>query len=182
MTQRPKFFAKSGWPFVEERALKAVKEPQGFSLIEVVIALSVVAVAVLSIVGLLSTALLNFGNAMQKSVSTQIHDQVIHDIQQMTWDTATTPPSIPSQPTMYFDAQANRLPDTNGAVYQVVIMLNQNGASGFIPVPGDGSIAFADTNNGVAEPSLATVTTSIYRYPGPTTTPLNWYTDYVARN
>lgn len=163
-----------------------MRRQAAFSLIEVVIALSVVALAVLTIVGMLSDALLNFGSAEQKTSFTQIHDQVLHDVQQLQWPSDATAEAFTPTSPVYFDAQADELPTSTstGVIYQAIVAAND---TVYVPSSGSessGTPEFQYANSGgTALPSMVTVTTSIYRYPGPTSgvTPLAWYTDYVAR-
>ncbi|HEY3901407.1 MAG TPA: hypothetical protein VGM54_22550 [Chthoniobacter sp.] len=80
----------------------------GFSLVEVVLAVGVVAFAFVAIMGLIPAGIHQFRQAIDNSVCTQIGQRVLQDCEQTDFNTLvdyahTYPPIVPGQPT-YFRA------------------------------------------------------------------------------
>lgn len=86
---------------------------QGFSLIEVTMALGIVAFAFTSLLGLLPLGLNIFRDAMETSVTSRIFQRIGGDLQQSDFDTL----SAASQQVRYFDEQGNELSSTKGSIY-----------------------------------------------------------------
>lgn len=82
----------------------------GFSLVEVTLAIGIVAFAFMALFGLLPTGLNVFRSAIDASTSSQIVDQVVQSAQQTDFDRLVNP-STPNTDT-YYDEQANLLTDT----------------------------------------------------------------------
>ena len=78
----------------------------GFSLVEVVLAVGVVAFAFVAIMGLIPAGIHQFRQAIDNSVCTQIGQRVLQDCEQADFNTLvdyahTYPPNIPGQPTYF---------------------------------------------------------------------------------
>ena len=69
------------------RKFIAQLRPSGFSLVEVVLAVGIIAFAFVAILGLLPAGLHQFRQAMDTSISAQIAQRVIEDAQQTDFDT-----------------------------------------------------------------------------------------------
>jgi len=89
---------------------------QGFSLVEVVLALGVVAFAFVAILGLIPAGMSSFRQAINISVCTQIGQKVIGDAFEADYDTLMTPlgqTADSSQPFLmnyrYFDEEGNEI-------------------------------------------------------------------------
>ncbi len=99
----------------------------GFSLVEVTLALGIVAFSLLTLVGLIPMGLTTFHKAINTSVSSQIVQQVVTDVQQTDFSQFTV-----QNPLRYFDDQGNQIgtvanPPSNGLagmVYQVNVIVN----------------------------------------------------------
>jgi uncharacterized protein (TIGR02598 family) len=77
---------------------------QGFSLIEVVIAVGVAAFVLVALLGLLPVGLTTFRSSMNSAVGTEIIQRVVGDVQAADFD------SISGQTFRYFDEQGSELP------------------------------------------------------------------------
>jgi uncharacterized protein (TIGR02598 family) len=106
----------------------------GFSLIEVAIAVSILAVALVALLGLMPAGLSNFRKAMDTTVTAQIAQRIIQDFEQAEFDEVIDLPNLPrdaksycppnftfrapkvNEPRLrYFDDQGNELvPPNNG--------------------------------------------------------------------
>ena len=95
---------------------------QAFSLIEVVLAIGIVAFAFVALIGLLPAGLANFRKAMNTSVGSEIGQRVFGDLQQSDFDSllSETVPSLSSK------ESANQAPQTPTASPGV-------GSVGFLP-------------------------------------------------
>lgn len=69
----------------------------GFSLVEVVLAVGVVAFAFVGVLGLLPAGMTQFRGAIDDTVSTEIAHRVIADARQMDFDALIDKPSIPDE-------------------------------------------------------------------------------------
>lgn len=90
-----------------------VRRRNGFSLVEVAMALGIVAFAFTALLGMLPLGLSMFRDAMETSVTTRIFERVGGDLQQSDFDTL----SAGGFPVRYFDDQGNELPGPAGALY-----------------------------------------------------------------
>lgn len=86
----------------------------GFSLIETVLAVGVVAFALVALLALLPAGLANFRTAIDTSVASQIFQQVVTDVEQADLDTLlaraeTRTAAFYVLPTRYFDEQGNEV-------------------------------------------------------------------------
>ncbi|MEI6071372.1 MAG: Verru_Chthon cassette protein B [Verrucomicrobiae bacterium] len=120
----------------------------GFSLVEVTLAIGIVAFAFLTILGLIPTGLRTFRGAIDTSVSGQIFQRIVNEAQQTDFDTlvATT------QTTRYFDDQGNDVASAGNWIYQVNTRI--------LP-----STDLPDGTAG-ANANLATITVQIAKNPG----------------
>ncbi|MGB8355391.1 MAG: Verru_Chthon cassette protein B [Chthoniobacteraceae bacterium] len=99
---------------------KTRKSQSAFSLVEVVMAIGVVAFAFISVLGLIPTGLNTFKQAVDASVGAQIVQRVMNEAEQTDFSVLTSgSTSTISKPMRYFDEQGNELTATNGAIYQV---------------------------------------------------------------
>lgn len=78
--------------FARSSTLTHRKRTAGFSLVEVVLAIGVVAFAFVGIFGLLPSGMTNFRKAMDISVGATIFQKVVDDARQTDFTTLTTPP------------------------------------------------------------------------------------------
>ncbi len=157
----------------------------GFTLIEIAIAVGILAVALVALLGLLPGGMTNFRKAMDTSITAQIAQRILLDMQQAEFDevidaptsgTATvspdytfTAPKRGSQQFRYFDEQGGELiPPNNGTnlsanqklamVYQVNVRVMPTAS---VPAKGD---AIAGT--------VAQITVQVARNPGNKTLPV----------
>ena len=127
---------------------------RGFTLVEVIISLGVVAFGFIAILGLLPKGLTTFRSAMDNSVGAQIAQKVLNDSQQQDFDTLIANGN--SRSVRYFDDQGNELPNKSRAIYHVnTRILVSTG------MPGES----INTN-------LATVTVQVANNPGNRTLPM----------
>ncbi len=153
-------FAHSGSPQnatspVLGRLARRRASTAGFSLVEMVLALGVLAFAVIPLFGLLPMGMTTFRKAMDASVTTQISQRIVNEAQQTDFNTfIATTPSI-----RYFDDQGEEMTTAAGtagtapagAIYQVGVHVTSAPT-----LPG------ADNSN----ENLATVTVQIANNPG----------------
>lgn len=91
---------------------------QGFSLVEVVVALGIVSVSCLTIVGLIPTGMTALQSAITATTSTAIISRVSAEIQQADFSSFSTVNSY----TKYYDDQANEVTtNTGSALYKVTV-------------------------------------------------------------
>ncbi len=105
-----------------------------FSLIEVTLALGVVTFSVITLIGMIPLGLATFHKAAATSVSSQITQQVVSDVQQTDFTQLVTGTNSATKlPLRYFDDQGNELGlgGTNlptsappGTVYNVNVVIN----------------------------------------------------------
>ena len=130
-----------------------------FSLVEVVIAIGIVAFAFMAILGMLPVGMSVFRNSMNNAITSQIAQRVINDCQQSDFselikDEGGNPITAASgrKVKRYFDDQANETTDVSQAIYWVNTRIRPGTAfSG-------GAAAFINTN-------LATVTVQVAHNP-----------------
>jgi len=99
----------------------------GFSLVEVTLALGIVTFSVLTLVGLIPMGLTTFHKAVATSVSSQIVQQVVTDVQQTDFNQLVSSSSQVTQLGLrYFDDQGNELSGTaaQSAIYNVNVVVN----------------------------------------------------------
>jgi uncharacterized protein (TIGR02598 family) len=102
-----------------------VLERSGFSLVEVTLALGIVAFSMLTLLGLVPLGLTTFHKAINASVSSQIVQHVVTDFQQSDFSGLSQ-----QNPILYFDDQANELNVATagstppGAIYYVNVVVN----------------------------------------------------------
>ena len=154
---------------------------QGFSLVEVVLALGVVAFAFVAILGLIPAGMTTFRQAINISVCSQIAQKVIGDAFQADYDTLLTPlgttvngttgdSSVPFLMNYrYFDEEGNEiLPNplptnnstNNGPTSQNFVYLVITKVSPYIVLPGALPTTAANVPNG-ASPQTATITVQV---------------------
>lgn len=123
-----------------------------FSLIEVVMAIGIVAFAFISVLGLIPTGLNTFRQAIDASVGAQIVQRVMNEAQQTDFDVLVqgSNGTYLQRPVRYFDDQGNEMANSTGAIYQVNTRIMP-----VTPMPSHTSY-----------PTLATVTVQIVNNPG----------------
>lgn len=143
------------------------RSSQGFSLVEVTLAVGIVAVAFLGIFALLPTGMNIFRQAMDATVGSQIIQRVLNEAQQSDFDaliagsTGATNETILAKnaldpakgPVRWFDDQANELTSATNAVYHVLTRVTPATA-----MPKTGTSTSDNT-------SLATVTVQVANNP-----------------
>lgn len=108
-----------------------------FSLVEVTLAIGLAAFSLMGIVGLLPLGLILHHQAMDASVSSQIVEQVVGDVQQADFDMITDPNGGPRQfPVRFFDEQGGAQGDSispsaqaGTAIYHVAYGVTKPGNS-----------------------------------------------------
>lgn len=100
------------------------KSQSAFSLIEVVMAIGIVAFAFISVLGLIPTGLNTFRLSIDASVGAQIVQRVMNEAQQTDFDVLTQ--NIDGASFRYFDDQGNEIETaaSSGAIYQVQTRVN----------------------------------------------------------
>ena len=89
----------------------------GFSLVEVVLAIGVVAFAFVPMLGLLPVGLTTFRQSIETTVGSQIVERIINQAQETDFNTLVNPSSNPYPQKLYFDDQGNQLSSPAGSVY-----------------------------------------------------------------
>ena len=116
----------------------------GFSLVEVAMALGIIAFSVMALIGLIPTGLSTFHKAVGLSVGTQIVQHVVADVQQSDFS------QLSQQNTpLYFDDQGNQVASSK-FLYEVNVVVNTPAG-----MPGGGT-----------SPNLASVLIEVVRNPG----------------
>jgi uncharacterized protein (TIGR02598 family) len=131
------------------------RDANAFSLVEVTLALGIVAFSLVTLLGVMPMGLATFHKAVETSVSSQIVQQVVSDVEQTDFSTLTASSTGVTQLGLrYFDDQGNELSSATspGAIYQVNVVINTS------PVLSGGSTT--------AAPSLACLTIDIVANPG----------------
>ncbi len=166
-----------------------------FSLVEIALALGIMAFALVAVFGLMPLGMTTFKKAMDLSVGSQIAQRVMGDAQQSDFDalissqgaTAGSGGAFAKQPFRYFDDQgAEGLSTQSGIVYMVNTRVVPS-----TPVPSTGGAS------GVRNASIATVTVQVAHNPGKIplaldsttqlwnpsgTVPITTFSTYVARS
>lgn len=139
---------------------------KGFSLVEIALALGIMAFALVAIFGLMPLGMTTFKKAMDLSVGSQIAQRVIGDAQQSDFETLIDPQGavvaaggvFAKQPYRYFDDQGQEgVAAQAGMVYVVNTRVVPSTS-----MPGGGSA----TTVGVQNANIATVTVQVANNPG----------------
>lgn len=77
------------------------RKTQGFSLVEIAIAVGILAVALVALLGLLPGGMNNFRKAMDTSVTAQIAQRILHDMEQAEFAEVIDLANLPTDPTSY---------------------------------------------------------------------------------
>lgn len=133
---------------------------RAFSLVEVTIAIGIVAFAFVALVGVLPVGLQTFRRAVDASVGAQITQRIINDIQQTDFSLLvkdhTTPFPFPATP-RYFNDQGSEVTEPSSAVYHVKTWITP---STVLPC-GNSADAYTASND-----KLATILIQIVNNPG----------------
>ena len=114
----------------------------GFTLVEVAIAIGILAVALVSLLGLLPAGMTNFRKAMDTSITAQIAQKILHDMEEAEFDEVidvTHLPKDPADPTNYcapnfsFRAPAVGETDSNSNRVSKVRFFTDQGAEVILP-------------------------------------------------
>ncbi len=97
---------------------------QGFSLVEVAVAMAIMGFGLLSIVGLVPMGLTNFRQAMNNTVESQIVQGITSELQLTSFKNLAAG-------TNYYDAEGNLTKVTSQAVYTAKVALNPVGGTSF---------------------------------------------------
>lgn len=106
-----------------------------FTLVEVVLALGIVAFAVVALVGLMAVSLESGRGSEADTLIASMARQITAELQARPFDLLTTEGSD----VCFFDNEAHRLADLNGAVYRCEVTLTPNGD--YDTTPADGTAA-----------------------------------------
>jgi len=123
----------------------------GFSMVELVLSLGVLAFAFVSLLALLPAGMSTFRKAVDASVTSQISQRIVNEIQESDFSTYLKKYANAQQTPRYFDDQGNELPDKTNALYWVNVKLATSPT-----LPGAT----------VSNENLATVTVQIANNPG----------------
>ena len=131
------------------------KKRSGFSLVEITVALGIIAFAFVSIFGLLPTGLTTFRRAMDISISSQISQRLINDAQQTDFTT------LKSTEVRYFDSDGAEVDGgTKNIVYHAVVWIKKMDSS---DAAGSGSETLP---HGGVNPNLARAVVQVANNPG----------------
>jgi len=122
-----------------------LKRRGGFSLVEVTLAIGIVAFAFMSILGLIPVGMKTFRSSINTSVSGQIFQRIVNEAQQSDFITLTNS-------TNYFDDQGNKVASNGIWIYQVNTQISPSTA---LP-----------TGDVAVNANLATITVQIANNPG----------------
>jgi len=112
----------------------------GFSLVEVVIALGVVAFALISVLGLIPVGLQSFRQAIDNSATTQIVQRVVNEAQQTDFNSL-------ANTVYYFDDQGTLLSgSTSQTLYSVNVIVSKPTSIPSDGIVNSGSMSVASTN------------------------------------
>jgi uncharacterized protein (TIGR02598 family) len=155
------------------------RRQDGFSLIEMVLAIGVIAFAFLSLLALLPAGMSNFRDSNDRSIGTWINQQIVGELQQ------TDPGSLPSgnnAQVRYFDVDGGEVKTAgggipNGTIYQVharvstsptlpgAVNANENLAMVTVQIannPGNQPLLFDGQNLWMAKPGVSMTTYSTF--------------------
>ncbi len=99
---------------------------QGFSLVEVAMALGVVSFVMVTLVGLLPGGLTSFKKAMANTIESQIVQSLTNDLLLNNFSNlvAYAPTGAKATPTYYYDSEGVQFPSQTGAIYKATITLS----------------------------------------------------------
>jgi len=134
----------------------------GFSLVEIVIALGIATFALVLLLALLPAGVNNFRQTINATMASQISQRIFNQLQISDFDT------LPSSSTNFFDEQGNQLtnPNSTFCTYLVQVVIATNQASG----------TNATTYTGYTSQNLYTATVRVGLKPGGT------YSDAMGSN
>jgi uncharacterized protein (TIGR02598 family) len=116
-----------------KRVLPLKSEALGFSLVETVIAIAVIALAFIGIIGLLGLGVANDQTSTEQTVATNIAASIMADLRSTPnyssnsaqYNFALPTPSTPTTKILYFDNNQNMVASAAGAAYKASIYLAQ---------------------------------------------------------
>ncbi len=126
---------KATWYFYIVMTGHRVLEKRGFSLVEVVLALSVVSFSCVTLIGLLATGLITIHQATTATIQAQITQAVINDSQVHPYATGYTT-------TLYFDDEGTTLSVTDPWLYSAKI----TSQTAKVPDGSAGGFSYANTD------------------------------------
>ena len=99
---------------------------QGFSLVEVAMALGVVSFVMVTLVGLLPGGLTSFKQAMANTIDSQIVQSLTNDLLLDNFSNLVTyvPTGAKATPVYYYDSEGVQCPSQTGAIYKATIALS----------------------------------------------------------
>jgi uncharacterized protein (TIGR02598 family) len=101
--------------------------PAGFTLVEIMIALGVIALGLIAVVGLIPQGLQASRDAADNTMAATIVQDTFSTLRQQAL--VTFPPSIPAQPLYYDEAGTNQVPKTSPFCYYQVHLAQQSTAN-----------------------------------------------------
>lgn len=104
--------------------LKHGASARGFSLVEVVIALGVIAFAFIPMVGMLPMGLNLSRQAIDTTVEAQIAQQLTAEVQQTDFSRLAELAASSTTSPYYFDDQGNKVTDPASAIYQAIFAIS----------------------------------------------------------
>jgi uncharacterized protein (TIGR02598 family) len=132
----------------------------GFSLVEVVLAMGIIAVAFIPLMGLLPMGLTTSRQAIDTTIEAQIIQQMTGQAQETNWSTLT---GLNASSMLYFDANGNTLPasSASSAIYKAGFSVPTSTSNTALP-------AGTALPGGTTTPNLTTITIYILstRTPG----------------
>jgi uncharacterized protein (TIGR02598 family) len=163
----------SGPPLGNRFARRLDLRKAGFSLVEVVLAIGVVAFAFVALFGLLPAGLSTFRQALDNSLGSQIVQRLVNEAQQTDFPTLI---ATPTGPLRYFDDQGNEVGAIADSIYTAEVSVAP-------------TTKLPDTRPDPT-PSLATVTVKLANNPGRNPSPFAatskiryaTYTALIAKN
>ena len=148
-----------------------------FSLVEIALALGIMAFALVSVFGLMPLGLTSFKKAMDTSVGSQIAQQITVEAQQSDFDTLVgTQAASFARPVRYFDDQGTEgVKGQAGMVYQANTRIVPSTA-----MPGSSSTVTVQVADNPYNLPMASDVNHLWT--SSTTTPVTTFSSYVARN
>ena len=174
------------WRAAARRKRRRVR---AFSLVEIALALGIMAFSLVAVFGLMPLGLSSFRKAMDLSIGSQVAQQVLDDAQQSDFDSLVNGQSSPfsKQPIRYFDAQGAELKTLQaGVIYWANTRVS----------PSTSMPSTDSAGNAAVNPDIATVSVQVANNPGgkPLTVdgtglwpassgvPMSTFSTYIARN
>lgn len=151
------------------------RRPAAFSLVEVALALGIVAFALVPVFGLLPIGLASFRKGMDLSVGAQITQRIVDEAQQSDFETLLAGhPNAFTEPVRYFSAQGEELTEQGKMLgspaeekFAIIYRVNtQITPSTALPGPAAAGGGTAPATSGVPNPNIATVTVQVANNPG----------------